>query len=133
MSSVVGDAALERENIASVLMKNEAGTLACLEASFAADDHTSDPWSFYVKVLGTKGGARYSYNDWVSNDAAQVHSHTYTAYPETIAAASEYFLRCVADETGATQPLSTMQDAIAAQRIVEAAERSAAEGVHVAL
>lgn len=26
---------------------------------------SSDPWSFYIKVLGTKGSARYSYNDWM--------------------------------------------------------------------
>jgi len=135
MSSIVGDElnALTRENIAAVLMKHgDRGALTSLEASFAGDDHTSDPWSFYIKVLGTKGGARYSYNDWVVNAKEQVHSHVYVAYPHTIAAASEHFIECVLD-SDATVPLSTMADAIAAQKIVEAAEESAKSAVHVTL
>jgi hypothetical protein len=65
-----------------------------LQTSFANDDHGSDPWSFYIKVMGTKvrscsrtmkahgpscvlvssspfptnqGSCRYSYNDFVEN------------------------------------------------------------------
>ncbi len=66
-----------------------------LQTSFANDDHGSDPWSFYIKVMGTEvrscsrtikahgpscvllklplpfptnqGSCRYSYNDFVEN------------------------------------------------------------------
>ena len=32
---------------------------------FASDDHAGDPWTFMIKLIGTKGATRYSYRDWV--------------------------------------------------------------------
>jgi predicted dehydrogenase len=130
MTATINDGSVPQENLAVVLMKQQ-GALSTLQASFAADDHTSDPWSFHIKLLGTKGGARYSYNDWVVNAPHIVHSHTYAAYPETIRAASTYFVEEVLGK--GAQPLSTLQDAVVCQRIIEAAEASAAEGRHVQL
>ena len=51
-----------QENHAMVNMMTAGGAMVHLCASFAADDHSADPWSFYIKVIGTKGSARYSYN-----------------------------------------------------------------------
>jgi len=132
MSSVVGgEHVQDRENLAMVMMKHERGALSMLQASFAADDHTSDPWSFHIKLLGTEGAVRYSHNDWVRNEKHIVHSHTYCAYPFTIEAASKYFVREVLSEGKA--PLSTMADALVCQKILEAAELAIREERHVRL
>ena len=133
MSTTIDDGSVDKENLAMVLMKQPGaqGALSLLQASFAADDHTSDPWSFHIKLLGTQGGVRYSYNDWVQNEKHIVHSHTCSAYPFTIAAASDFF---VSQVLGAgARPLSTIDDAITCQRIIEATERSIAEQRHVRL
>mmetsp|Transcript_82460 Transcript_82460/g.229841 ORF Transcript_82460/g.229841 Transcript_82460/m.229841 type:complete len:332 (-) Transcript_82460:100-1095(-) len=130
MSSVIeGGSVADRENLAMVMMKHQGGTLSLLQASFAADDHTSDPWSFHIELLGTEGGVRYSHNDWVRNEKHIVHSHTYCAYPFTIEAASSYFVREVLGNGEA--PLSTMEDAAMCQRIIEAAELAIKEERHV--
>ena len=58
-----------------------------------------------------------------------VHSHTYQAYPHTVRNEVAYFINeCVRKGTA---PLSTGLDAVSSLRILEAAERSIREGVHV--
>lgn len=39
-----------QENLSMVNMQMESGALCHMEMSFAADDHSSDSWSFYIKV-----------------------------------------------------------------------------------
>lgn len=41
------------------------GTTARFVANWATDDTAGDPWTFVVKVMGTKGGTKFSYRDWV--------------------------------------------------------------------
>lgn len=79
MKASIGTSVENKENVVLANVRMKSGALAHLEANFAADDHGSDPWSVYVKVIGTKGSARYSYNDWVINAplAGSAHSHTY--------------------------------------------------------
>eukprot|EP01062_Namystynia_karyoxenos_P040664 TRINITY_DN29633_c0_g1_i1.p1 TRINITY_DN29633_c0_g1~~TRINITY_DN29633_c0_g1_i1.p1 ORF type:complete len:362 (+),score=98.80 TRINITY_DN29633_c0_g1_i1:78-1163(+) len=122
-----------QENIAAINIRCRGGALVHLEMSFAADDHSSDAWSYYIKAIGTRGAARYSHNDWIINERTppKIHSHTYVPYPHTISACDEYFLRQVV--AGGAGPLSTLQDALTCQRILDAAERSCDEGVHVRL
>ena len=120
-----------QEDIAMVNLRMQSGALAHLQASFAADDHTGDPWTVLVKAIGTDGATRYSYRDWVQNKPAAAHSQTYSAYPYTIYREVQHFVAHVRD--GGPPPLSSMADAVAAQRIVEAAERSADEGRMIAL
>lgn len=122
---------LTREDIALVNLRMQSGALAHLEASFAADDHTADPWTVLVKAIGTDGAARYSYRDWVQNKPADAHSQTYSAYPYTIYREVRHFVAHLRD--GGPAPLSGLDDAAMAQRIVEAAERSAAEGRSIRL
>lgn len=110
------------EDIAMVQMRLENGALAHFCASFAADDHAADPWTVMVKVIGTAGSTRYSYRDHVEIKPGLVHSQTYTAYQGSITNEVRYFLvDCL--RHGAT-PLSTLDDAITAQRMIEAAEAS---------
>ncbi len=110
------------EDIAMVQMRLANGALAHFCASFAADDHAADPWTVMVKVIGTAGSTRYSYRDHVEIKPGLVHSQTYTAYQGSVMNEVKFFLvDCL--RLGA-QPLSTLEDAITAQKMIEAAEES---------
>lgn len=119
---------LTREDLAMCILELENGGLAHLCASFAADDLSSDPWTFMVKVIGTAGTTRYTYQDWVEVKKGISHSRTYTAYQATITAEDRYFVD-VCLKGG--NPRSSLEDAIVAQKTIEAVERSIAEGVTV--
>jgi predicted dehydrogenase len=115
----------KEEDIAMVQIRLESGALAHFCASFAADDHAADPWTVMVKVIGTAGSTRYSYRDHVEIKPGLVHSQTYTAYQGSITNEVRHFLvDCL--RHGA-QPLSTLADAVTAQKMIEAAEKSIAE------
>lgn len=131
MKATINDGSWPLENIAHVTLQFETGALGHLQASFANDDHTSAPWSFAVKVLGTKGACHYNHNDFVANQKHIVHSHTYSAYPYTVEAQSGYFTDDIL-RAGA-RPKSTMGNAATCQKIIEAAELSAAQRRHVDL
>ena len=119
------------EDIAMVQLEMENGALAHLCASFAADDHAADPWTVMVKVIGTGGSTRYSYRDHVEIKPGLVHSQTYTAYAGSVMNEVRHFLDgCV---RRGEAPLSTMADAITAQKMIEACERSIREGSVVTL
>ncbi len=131
MKATVNDGTVPQENIAMATLKMESGGLAHLCASFANDDHAGDPWTCMIKVIGTKGSTRYSYRDWVENTPATVHSQTYSAYPYTIRQTGQYFLEKVVREGAA--PLSTLDDAITCQRMIEGCEASIEQGRHISL
>jgi predicted dehydrogenase len=131
MASTINDGSVDKENLAMALLELEGGALAHLQASFAADDHSADNWTFVIKVVGTAGATRFSHADWVQNEQAAVHSHTYSAYHYSIRNTARYFIeRClVAGES----PRSTLDDAIACQRIIEAIEDSLESGNGISL
>ena len=119
------------EDIAMVQMRLANGALAHFCASFAADDHSADPWTVTVKVIGTGGSTRYSYRDHVEVKPGSAHSQTYTAYQGSVINEVRHFLvDCL--RHGAA-PLSTLEDAITAQRMIEAAEESIRAGTVVRL
>lgn len=112
----------KEEDIAMVQMRLHNGALAHFCASFAADDHAADPWTVMVKVIGTAGSTRYSYRDHVEIKPGLVHSQTYTAYQGSITNEVRHFLvDCL--RLG-QKPLSTLDDAITAQKMIEACEES---------
>jgi predicted dehydrogenase len=119
------------EDIAMVQMRLKNGALAHFCASFAADDHAADPWTVMVKVIGTAGSTRYSYRDHVEIKPGLVHSQTYTAYQGSVMNEVRHFLvDCL--RLGES-PLSTLQDAITCQKMIEAAEESIRAGTVVKL
>lgn len=125
MKSVIHYEEITQEDLAMVTLKMENGALGHFCASFAADDHTGDPWTMMIKVIGTKGATRFSYRDWVENTPATVHSQTYSAYPYTIQQIDQYFIEeCLGK---GKPPLSTLDDAIMAQRMIEGIELSVEE------
>lgn len=124
MKSVIHYDDFEGEDLALVNLRLKSGALAHFCADFAADDHSADPWTFVVKVIGTAGATRFSYRDWVENQPGVVHSHTFSAYGWHIREEVRHFVQeCLG--RGAA-PLSTIDDAITAQRIIEACEASVA-------
>ena len=129
MKSTINDGTVPQENIAMVTMKMKNQALSHLCASFASDDHAGDPWTFMIKLIGTKGATRYSYRDWVENTPAVVHSQTYSAYPYTIRETGKHFLESVVGRD--EQPLSTLDDAITCMKMIEACESSVAENRHI--
>jgi len=129
LKSTLNDGTVPQENLAMATMKMKSGALAHLCASFAADDHSGDPWTFLIKVIGTNGATRFSYRDWVENTPAVVHSQTYSAYPYSIRNTVTHFIdRCI---RRGDAPLSSIGDAITCQRIIEACEASVAEARHI--
>ena len=118
-----------QENVAMANIQMKNGTLSHLSASFANDDHAGDPWTCIIKVIGTKGSTRYSYRDWVINESNGPHSQTYQCYPESIKNTATHFINNVLRNNEA--PLSSLEDAITCQRIIEACEKSVEEGIHV--
>ncbi|MDN5215175.1 Gfo/Idh/MocA family oxidoreductase [Fulvivirgaceae bacterium BMA12] len=129
LKHTVDDTLAPQENVAMANMQMENGTLSHLCASFANDDHAGDPWTCMIKVIGTKGSTRYSYRDWVINERNGAHSQTYQCYPETIKNAATHFINNVLRY--GEEPLSSLEDAITCQRIIEACELSVEKGVHV--
>jgi predicted dehydrogenase len=119
------------EDIAMVQMRLKNGALAHFCASFAADDHAADPWTVMVKVIGTAGSTRYSYRDHVEIKPGLVHSQTYTAYQGSVMNEVKHFL--VDSLRLGVPPLSTLEDAITAQKLIEAAELSIRESKVVKL
>ena len=118
-----------QENVAMATIQMEGGHLSHLCASFANDDHAGDAWTCMIKVLGTEGSTRYSYRDWVINERNGPHSQTYYCYPQTIKNTVDHFIEQVVIRDLA--PLSTLDDAITCQQVVEACEQSAAEQRHI--
>ncbi len=131
MKLTVDDTLAPQENVAMANIQMKNGTLSHLCASFANDDHAGDPWTCIIKVIGTKGSARYSYRDWVINDRNGAHSQTYQCYPESIKNTTTHFINNVIRNNEV--PLSTIEDAITCQRVIEACELSEEKGIHVKL
>ena len=118
-----------QENVAMANIQMQNGSLSHLSASFANDDHAGDPWTCIIKVIGTKGSTRYSYRDWVVNARNGAHSQTYECYPESIKNTTTHFIDKVLRSN--EEPLSSLEDAISCQKIIEACEKSVEEGIHV--
>jgi predicted dehydrogenase len=125
MKSVVHYEAFEGEDLALINLRLKSGALAHFCADFAADDNSGEPWTFSVKVIGTEGATRFSYRDWIENKPGVVHAHTFSAYEWHIREEVRHFVEaCI--QKGA-QPLSTIDDAITSQRIIEGCEASVAQ------
>ena len=126
MSSTINDGSVKKENLAMSILELENGGLAHFQASFAADDHASDNWTFAVKVIGTKGSTRFSHADWAQNQKAVVHSHTYSAYHYSIQNTVRYFIEdCLVNGKA---PLSNLTDAVISLRTIESIEESIKTG-----
>lgn len=104
------------------------GALANLWVSFAASDRTSDPWTVVYKVLGTRGGSTFTWNDALFEDDGGP-AWGIANYVDSFHCELSYFVSMVIRGEG--KALSSMSDAADALAIIEAAERSIeADGVY---
>ncbi|MDR2847995.1 MAG: Gfo/Idh/MocA family oxidoreductase [Bacteroidales bacterium] len=129
MKSTINYTIAPQENLAMAIMKMESNAISHLCASFTDYDHAGDPWTCFIKVMGTRGSARYSYRDWLVNEPNGPHSQTFYCYPESIKNTATYFIENVLGKGEA--PLSTLEDAITVQQIIDACEISATEEKHI--
>ena len=122
MTSRIHYKQLACEDQAVIICEMPCGALADLWCSFAANDPTNDPWTVVYKVLGTSGGANYSWNEAQFEDRGGP-AWGLTCYEEGFAGEIDHFIsRCI---LGSEPPLSTLDDALDALRILNAAEKSA--------
>jgi predicted dehydrogenase len=131
MTSCLSYEKLTREDQASLQLQMKDGALVNLFASFALDDHTSQPWTFMFKVLGTHGGVHYSWRDSVFIKSIGTHAEAFSGYEEGYANEVNHFVNhCI---RGGEQPLSTIEDAVHVARLLEAAEYAIANNKIVEL
>ena len=98
-----------------------SGAIANLWASFAASDPTQDPWSVHYKVLGSLGGISYSWNNACFTDDGGP-AWGINSYVESFANFLDHFItKCLGQ---GAPPLSTLEDAKDALRLIETAEES---------
>ena len=106
----------------------DGGAIANLWGSFSADDFSREPWSVYFKILGTRGSAMAPW-DLVKFGSEPEPLWDDGAYRDSFLYTQQYFLdECLAK--GAT-PLSTLEDAFAATRIMDAARQSLSAGARM--
>ena len=91
-----------------------------LFASLGVGDDSADPWTFVVKVLGTEGSASATWRTGVWKNAIGSMSTAYAAYEEAYERQLEAFCRAVRGDRSAI--VSTLDDAVGAERILAAAE-----------
>jgi predicted dehydrogenase len=121
MTSRLHYSQLQCEDQAMIICEMPGGAIANLWCSFAANDPTNDPWTVVYKILGTKGGISYSWNEAQFDDCGGP-GWGFPCYQEGFAGEIDHFItRCI---LGGEPPLSTLDDAADALRILRAAERS---------
>lgn len=90
----------------SVMMEYDRGTVVQIFVSWAAEDHSSDPWTFKIKIIGNKGSMHFSRRDFVENVG---DGYEQSLYQETFDREMKWFIdECIGR---GKQPLSTMEDA----------------------
>jgi predicted dehydrogenase len=113
---------LSCEDQAMITCEMQDGAIANLWCSFAASDPTNDPWTVIYKILGTKGGLNYSWNEAQFQDDGGP-AWGLPCYEEGFVEEIDFFVReCI---VAGKAPLSTLDDAADALAILEAAERAA--------
>lgn len=114
---------LQREDQVMMTLPMPDGSLSNLFASFAVSDHTSSPWTFVIKVLGSRGSSHISWQDVVFDRELGTLSRSYGKYEESYECEIDYFInRCIA---AGEEPLSTLEDAGHVLKLVQLAEASA--------
>lgn len=101
-------------------LKYNSGTLGQIVLSWAAEDYSSDPWTFKIKVVGTDGSvdfSRRSYSRLVDGGVEQ------PLYQEMFDSQMHYFINeCIRK---GHEPLSTIEDALMVCRLHNAIVNSA--------
>lgn len=90
----------------SLSMKYKDGALAQCFVSWSGEDYSSDPWTFKVKLLGSRGAMHFSRRDYTQNVGT---GYEQALYQEMFDQQMNHFVHTCILEGGT--PLSTMSDA----------------------
>jgi predicted dehydrogenase len=90
-----------------------------LFATFAVDDDTSDPWTFVVKVLGTRGGGTYSWRSLLYNRPLGSLARALPAYEDSYIDQDAAFVAAARGDT--TAILSPLEHALCSAELISAA------------
>jgi predicted dehydrogenase len=114
---------LAGDDQAWMVWEYEPRTVAQLFASFAMDDDTSDPWTFTVKVLGTGGGATYSWRSaTLAPRLSGSHRFPLPSYEESYEHELQAFLKAARDGDVAAI-VSPMEHALAVAELMSGLDR----------
>lgn len=106
------------------------GAVANLWGSFSADDQSREPWSLCFKILGSEGSGIVPWGV-VKYGSASEPFWDDASYRDSFFHIQNFFLKeCVAKNAS---PLSTLDDAHDAARILNAARKSLAEGRRISI
>jgi predicted dehydrogenase len=130
MVSNVAHRNLRGEDQAALTCAMAGGAIAHLWGSFAVNDPTSDPWTVLYKVLGTRGGLAYSWNEAQFDDFGGP-AWGLPCYEDGFRGEIDFFINHAIRQC--EQPLSKLEDAADALQIIAAAERSAKTGKRQAI
>jgi predicted dehydrogenase len=101
------------------------------QAWFAVSDVTSTPWTFVVKVLGTRGGVTYNWQDAAFARPLGTLAFALPAYEDSYVHEHAAFAAAIHGRSDAV--VSTLDHALQAERLLAAAQQSADAGVRVDL
>ena len=113
---------LEREDQAWVVLDYEPHLTAILFTTLGADDDSADPWTFTIKVLGSRGSASASWRSAIGRPAPGDTRLRLFAYEEAYERQVAAFVAAVRGDP--SQIVSPLEDAAAVARLVGAAETS---------
>lgn len=114
----------------TAMLEHESGVITNLWASFGATDYSSNPWHVLFKLIGTNGSFQRSWND-IYLRGQPVSGWEMGDYHDSFFNVQNHFVNhCL---LGGGEPLSTLDDALDAWRVIDAIERSAASGERIAL
>jgi predicted dehydrogenase len=104
-----------------ITLSYEDGTIGHLWTSWATEDVCRDPWMCTIKVFGARGSGVASWDN-VKNDDLTQPGWDDSVYWDSFFYIQRYFIEeCLG--RGA-KPLSTLDDALAARQIIDAAIKS---------
>ncbi|MFD1675261.1 Gfo/Idh/MocA family protein [Alicyclobacillus fodiniaquatilis] len=115
--------AAKKEEQAVITLEYENGLLANLFSSMAVDDETSTPWSVIFKVLGTEGGATFSWRDYVRREQSSNLGLGYYLYEDSFYQEQAQFLQHL-EHPEAGRLRSTLHDAMLVAYALELAEQA---------
>lgn len=123
--------ALETPDQAWIALDYPPHTTALLFATMAADDESAESWSCVLKVIGSDGSASGSWRSGMTRSDGPGARVNFAPVADAFRDELEAFVSAVEGDGALIR--STLDDALGAQRIIEAAARSIETGRRVDL
>ena len=114
------------DDLTTVHLHYPDGTMAVLLGNWTADDITPSSWFSMYKLLATEGSVSISGHDSLVYRQSGWGSYEYPDYEDSFVHAVDYIInRCLIE---GKKPVSTREDAMLTQQIIELAQQSAQDG-----